>query len=44
MKEEHFIERGFAIIGLSIVCSVSLYLTGGETGLGWFMFGLIIIF
>lgn len=28
---------------LTIVCTASLYMTKGEIGIGWFIFGLLIV-
>jgi len=37
------ISKGLATIGLAIVCSTWAIVTQGASGIGWFIFGLILI-
>lgn len=42
-KDEKYIGKGLATIGAALICSVSLYMTNGEHGIGWFIIALIFI-
>jgi hypothetical protein len=36
-------QKQFLTLILAAVCSVSMIMTKGESGIGWFIFGLVII-
>jgi len=36
--------KGLAVLGLAIVCIAWMYFTGGASGIGWFILGLLLIF
>ena len=41
--KNNYVGKGLASIALAIVCTTSIYISGGETGVGWFVLGLFII-
>ena len=43
MENNNSIGQGLATIGLAIICSMWAYLTQGTSGIGWFIFGLVLI-
>ena len=43
MKKSEHIGRGLATIGICILGGFSMWVSGGETGVGWAIVGIIFI-
>lgn len=39
----NYLGKGIATLALAGICGYLLYLTGGQHGIGWFCFGLFLI-